>query len=242
MLLWANGEVIPQSYLLKEGWSTYASKWYLGTVRLQVISRHLRGCSSGLESSRRRGYLRALGASQMAEWGKAEIRERGKRRDAISVSLWKFLERSEVLTTDGSPKLLVLISLLTGKWWCSAWRKLLFFITMNTHDFSAFPFSLWRESPWKTAAKSQFRNFEETVAPGLLSSWASAFSSGCDPGVLGSSPTLGSPQGACFSLWLCLYLSLCLSWINKKYFKNFWREKGWKSMFMGYLQYTQNFI
>ena len=30
----------------------------------------------------------------------------------------------------------------------------------------------------------------------------------CDPGVLGSSPPSGSPQGACFSLCLCLYLSL----------------------------------
>ena len=39
--------------------------------------------------------------------------------------------------------------------------------------------------------------------------------SGYDPGVLGSSPTLGSPQGACFSLCLGLCLSLCLSWINK---------------------------
>ena len=33
--------------------------------------------------------------------------------------------------------------------------------------------------------------------------------------VLGSSPMLGSPQGACFSLCPCLCLSLCLSWINK---------------------------
>ena len=29
------------------------------------------------------------------------------------------------------------------------------------------------------------------------------------PGVLGSSPTSGSPQGACF--FLCLFLCLCLS-------------------------------
>ena len=51
---------------------------------------------------------------------------------------------------------------------------------------------------------------------GWLSGWASAFSSDCDPRVLGSSPTSGSPQEACFSL--CL--SLPLSWINK-IFKNF---------------------
>ena len=29
--------------------------------------------------------------------------------------------------------------------------------------------------------------------------------------VRGSSPSLGSPEGACFSLFLCLCLSLCLS-------------------------------
>ena len=53
--------------------------------------------------------------------------------------------------------------------------------------------------------------------PWGLSGRVSAFSSECDPGVLGSSPTLGSPHGACFFLCLCLCLSvlLCLSWINK---------------------------
>ena len=50
---------------------------------------------------------------------------------------------------------------------------------------------------------------------GWLSGWASAFSSGCDPRVLGLSPPLGSPQGACFSLCLCLCLSVSLmnEWI-----------------------------
>ena len=33
-------------------------------------------------------------------------------------------------------------------------------------------------------------------APGWLSGWAPAFGSGHDPGVLGSSPASGSPQGA----------------------------------------------
>ena len=47
--------------------------------------------------------------------------------------------------------------------------------------------------------------------PGWLSSWASAFGSGRDPGVLGSSPTAGSLQGVCFSLCLCFCLSLCVS-------------------------------
>ena len=36
-------------------------------------------------------------------------------------------------------------------------------------------------------------------------------SSGHDPRVLGSSPTSGSPEGTCFSLSLCVCLSLCLS-------------------------------
>ena len=48
--------------------------------------------------------------------------------------------------------------------------------------------------------------------PGWLSSWAPAFGLGLDPGVPGSSSTLGS-RGACFSLCLCLCLSLsvCVS-------------------------------
>ena len=46
-------------------------------------------------------------------------------------------------------------------------------------------------------------------APQWLSGWASAFDSGCGPGVLGLSPTLGSLHGACFSL--CLSLLLCVS-------------------------------
>ena len=41
--------------------------------------------------------------------------------------------------------------------------------------------------------------------PGWLSSWVPAFR---DPG---SSPTLGSLQGACFSLCLCPCISLCFS-------------------------------
>ena len=62
-----------------------------------------------------------------------------------------------------------------------------------------------------------FRNVILQEAPGWLNGWASAFDSNRDPGVLGSSPALYSPWGACFSLWLCLCLSLSLylSWINK---------------------------
>ena len=53
---------------------------------------------------------------------------------------------------------------------------------------------------------------------GLVVKQASAFGSGHDPGVLGSSPTSGSPQVVClsFHLHLCFCLSLCISWIKKK--------------------------
>ena len=43
-----------------------------------------------------------------------------------------------------------------------------------------------------------------TGIPGWLSGLAPAFSSGCDPGDPGSSPTSGSLHGACFSLSLCV--------------------------------------
>ena len=55
-----------------------------------------------------------------------------------------------------------------------------------------------------------------TRASGWFIGWASAFSSGCNPGVPGSSPASGSPKGACFSLYLCLCFSLCVSFMNKK--------------------------
>ena len=43
----------------------------------------------------------------------------------------------------------------------------------------------------------------------------SAFSLGCDPGVLGSNPTSGSLNGACFSLSLCpSHSTLALSQMN----------------------------
>ena len=51
--------------------------------------------------------------------------------------------------------------------------------------------------------QTNFRSLNQGT-PGWLSGLASAFSSGCDPGVLGSSFILGSPKGACFSLCLCL--------------------------------------
>ena len=50
-------------------------------------------------------------------------------------------------------------------------------------------------------------------APGGLKDWAPAFGPGRDPGVPGSNPASGSPQGACFSL--CLGLRLSVSLMNK---------------------------
>ena len=45
-----------------------------------------------------------------------------------------------------------------------------------------------------------------------VAQWLSICLGSCrDPRLLGSSPTLGSPQGACFSLCPCLCLSLCFS-------------------------------
>ena len=49
--------------------------------------------------------------------------------------------------------------------------------------------------------------------PGWLSGCTSAFGSGCDLEVLGSSPSSGSLWGVCFSL--CLRLCLSLSLMNK---------------------------
>ena len=49
--------------------------------------------------------------------------------------------------------------------------------------------------------------------PGWLSGWASAFGSGRDPRVLGSSPASGSCRESASPLPVSLFL--CLSWINK---------------------------
>ena len=72
------------------------------------------------------------------------------------------------------------------------------------------PSLLLRRSPGDSHA---FKNLGSGM-PGWFSGWASAFSSGHDPGVPGSSPPSGSLWGVFFSLCLCLWL-LCLSWINK---------------------------
>ena len=53
-----------------------------------------------------------------------------------------------------------------------------------------------------------------------------------NPWSLGSSSTLGSPQGAYFSLCLCLCLSVCLSWINKILIKNLSKKIDERSFFI----------
>ena len=59
-------------------------------------------------------------------------------------------------------------------------------------------------------------NFEVIPRGTWVAQWLSVFLClGGVPGVLGSSPTSGPLQGACFTLCLCLPLSLSLSWINK---------------------------
>ena len=58
---------------------------------------------------------------------------------------------------------------------------------------------------------------------GWLSDWVSAFSSRRDPGVLGSSPSSGSPTGCLLLLLpMCLPLSLCFSWVDNI----FWRKEN----------------
>ena len=52
--------------------------------------------------------------------------------------------------------------------------------------------------------------------PGWLGGWASAFGSGRDPGVLGLSPTSGSPRGTRFSFCIYVSASLCVSLVNKE--------------------------
>uniref|UniRef100_A0A8I3PVD7 Leucine, glutamate and lysine rich 1 n=2 Tax=Canis lupus familiaris TaxID=9615 RepID=A0A8I3PVD7_CANLF len=61
---------------------------------------------------------------------------------------------------------------------------------------------------WET---KEINRYECPGTPGWLSGRASAFRPGHGPGVLGSSPALGSLHGACFSFCLCLCFSLCVS-------------------------------
>ena len=48
------------------------------------------------------------------------------------------------------------------------------------------------------------KRIEQIRAAWVAQQFSAAFSPGCDPGDLGSSPTLSSLHGACFSLCLCL--------------------------------------
>ena len=72
---------------------------------------------------------------------------------------------------------------------------------------------IWNLLTFNVGIKSEFFYLKRFYlgAPGWFSGWSSAFLSGCDPGVLGSSPTSGSLQGAYFSFCFCLCLSLCVS-------------------------------
>ena len=70
-----------------------------------------------------------------------------------------------------------------------------------------------RAPRWPEALGASYKN-QRSWAPGGLSGGASAFSSGCDPEVPGSSPTSYSLHGACVSLCLGLCLSLRVSGIN----------------------------
>ena len=63
--------------------------------------------------------------------------------------------------------------------------------------------SNWPCSHTRPTPASEIKNIIPG-APRCLCGWASAFSPGRDPRVPGSSPTSGSPQGACFSL--CLWI------------------------------------
>ena len=74
----------------------------------------------------------------------------------------------------------------------------------------------------ETGPREQFTSIKDRLlkkytcrAARVAQQFSAAFGSGCDPGVPGSSPTLGSLHGACFSLCLCLCLSLFLSLMSK---------------------------
>ena len=60
----------------------------------------------------------------------------------------------------------------------------------------------WTQNHSKVTLKTTFR------AAWVAQQFSAAFNPGRDPGDLGSSPASGSLHGACFSLYLCLCLSL----------------------------------
>ena len=72
----------------------------------------------------------------------------------------------------------------------------------------------YTEDPCNLSFCVHFRN-KLLGMPGLLSGWASAFGSGHDTRVPGSSPASGFQHRACFSLCLCLCFSVCVSPMNK---------------------------
>ena len=69
----------------------------------------------------------------------------------------------------------------------------------------------WGLNSWPWEQDLSWDQESDAGTPRWFSNWTLAFGPGCDPRVPGSNPASASLQGACFSLCLCLYLSLCLS-------------------------------
>ena len=138
--------------------------------------------------------------------------EDGGKREAGKVG-WKYTVRAQM------PGKVVMI-LHCRQWetmeniW-DKWPKKLTVVAVWEKHAGQGSFKVMSQTNARDLARGRKRGPEikdtEKGAPGWLSNWASAFSSGRDPGVLGSSPTSGSLHGACFSLCLCVRLS----WINK---------------------------
>ena len=122
------------------------------------------------------------------------------------------------------------VKFLDDKWPCQASERVdqpqdLVFILLNSvwQSKESEPwtfFLLWHmylleclQKKYSFREKRMFR-INSVGTPGWLSSWASAFALGCDPGIPRSSPASGSlpaSPSACVSA----SFSLCLSWINK---------------------------
>ena len=86
-------------------------------------------------------------------------------------------------------------------------------------DFLPFPLFLLPPTPscvCMCACALSLSKINKSWSTWVVSWLSSTFGSGCDPGVLRLSHASGSPQGAYFSLFLCLCFSLCVSMKKKK--------------------------
>ena len=90
-------------------------------------------------------------------------------------------------------------------------KKLITMTRLGQHIREMFYFPMKVVSEASYFFSSLNNKIKPIWAPGGFSGSASAFGSGHDPGVLGSSPTSASPGGDCSSLCLCLCFSLCVS-------------------------------